>query len=348
MSLVECGCILWTTVHPSQHECRYLTSWTCNPFTTPPLPKHYPLHSCNKQEILQTFTNMAYLALRNLMASAIVSHIVNRTTVNLMINCCLVAGQTILPSILDGMASIADAKNPRKFVYQAISYKPFISLFNLTQAAEMNPQLAGIGKSQSFITLHWHLILGNITSELRCSRCIRGSTTQLRRWTGCPTQLQEWDRGRLQNIQFPWFRRWCSSVQARWHSQGMNNWLRGIDTHVDNEGQPSSQPVAFSDLPTWCKVCNNQKDRGCAALAAASSPATLAVSKHAIGPVAAGFVGAGLGIAVMLAMLSVLVFLGVLTFGRRKSRAKVSGYDVSCYPLDRTAIWQSPTVGLYW
>jgi len=62
------------------------------------------------------------------------------------------------------------------------------------------------------------------------------------------------------------------------------------------------------------------------------------VSKHAIGPVAAGFVGAGLGIAVMLAMLSVLVFLGVLTFGRRKSRAKVSGYDVSCYPLDRTAI----------
>lgn len=62
------------------------------------------------------------------------------------------------------------------------------------------------------------------------------------------------------------------------------------------------------------------------------------MSKHAISPVAAGFVGAGLGIAVMLAMLSVLVFLGVLTFGRRKSRAKVSGYDVSCYPLDRTAI----------
>ena len=98
--------------------------------------------------------NTAYLALRNLMASAIVSHIVNRATINLMINCCLVAGQTILPSILDGMASIADAKNPRKFVYQAISYKPFISLFSLTQAAEMNPQLAGIGKSQSFITLH--------------------------------------------------------------------------------------------------------------------------------------------------------------------------------------------------
>jgi hypothetical protein len=51
-----------------------------------------------------------------------------------------------LPSILDGLQSIADAKNPLKLVYEAVSYKPFISLFNLTGAAEMNPQLAGIGQ----------------------------------------------------------------------------------------------------------------------------------------------------------------------------------------------------------
>jgi len=57
-----------------------------------------------------------------------------------------VAGQTILPSILDGLANIADTKNPLKFVYQAVSYKPFISLFNLTGVAEMNPQLAGFGQ----------------------------------------------------------------------------------------------------------------------------------------------------------------------------------------------------------
>lgn len=57
----------------------------------------------------------------------------------------LVAGHTILPSILDGLKSINDTSNPIKLVYQAISYKPFISLFNLTGVASANPELAGIG-----------------------------------------------------------------------------------------------------------------------------------------------------------------------------------------------------------
>jgi hypothetical protein len=34
-------------------------------------------------------------------------------------------------------------------LHQEISYKPFISLFNMTDVAEHNPELAGIGKTQS-------------------------------------------------------------------------------------------------------------------------------------------------------------------------------------------------------
>ncbi|KLO05436.1 phosphoglycerate mutase-like protein, partial [Schizopora paradoxa] len=43
-----------------------------------------------------------------------------------------IAGRTMLPNIITGFQAIANASNPLKFVYEAISYKPFISLFNMT------------------------------------------------------------------------------------------------------------------------------------------------------------------------------------------------------------------------
>ncbi|KAF8967093.1 phosphoglycerate mutase-like protein [Flammula alnicola] len=54
------------------------------------------------------------------------------------------AGQTILPSILSGIGNITDSTSPLKFVLEAISYKPFISLFNMTGVDQMNPQLSGV------------------------------------------------------------------------------------------------------------------------------------------------------------------------------------------------------------
>jgi prostatic aicd phosphatase len=36
---------------------------------------------------------------------------------------------------------------PTEVLYQAIAYKPFISLFNMTGVAQLNPELAGIGWS---------------------------------------------------------------------------------------------------------------------------------------------------------------------------------------------------------
>jgi len=55
-----------------------------------------------------------------------------------------IAGRTILPSILEGFAQIADSSNTLKILYQEISYKPFISLFNMIGVAEQYPELAGI------------------------------------------------------------------------------------------------------------------------------------------------------------------------------------------------------------
>lgn len=43
------------------------------------------------------------------------------------------------------MFRIANASDPLKLVYNAGSYKPFISLFNMTGAAQENPELQGFG-----------------------------------------------------------------------------------------------------------------------------------------------------------------------------------------------------------
>ena len=51
----------------------------------------------------------------------------------------------MLPSIISGFESIANTSDPMKFLYEAISYKPFISFFNVTTAAAIQPLLGGIG-----------------------------------------------------------------------------------------------------------------------------------------------------------------------------------------------------------
>lgn len=59
----------------------------------------------------------------------------------------LVPGQTILPTIIDSLARISNATDPLKFASISISYKPFISLFNMMGLAQSHPELAGIGMS---------------------------------------------------------------------------------------------------------------------------------------------------------------------------------------------------------
>ena len=51
-----------------------------------------------------------------------------------------------MPSIIDGFTHIVNASDPIKFVYEAVSYKPLISLFNMTGVTQINPDLAGFGR----------------------------------------------------------------------------------------------------------------------------------------------------------------------------------------------------------
>ncbi|KAG7091478.1 hypothetical protein E1B28_010509 [Marasmius oreades] len=55
-----------------------------------------------------------------------------------------IAFRTTIPSVVKNLNSIANDTDPLKFVYYATAYKPFLSLFNMTGVAQMNPDLAGI------------------------------------------------------------------------------------------------------------------------------------------------------------------------------------------------------------
>ena len=57
-----------------------------------------------------------------------------------------VAIRTILPSIISSLQGFASG-GPVRLMLNEISYKPFISFFNVTQAAASNPLLGGIGAS---------------------------------------------------------------------------------------------------------------------------------------------------------------------------------------------------------
>lgn len=69
-------------------------------------------------------------------------------------------------------------------------------------------------------------------------------------------------------------------------------------------------------MSTWCGVCDNWEDRKCNLVAAANAAAVS--HGHSVSPVGAGFIGAGVTIAVALAALGMLAFLGLLAFGRKK------------------------------
>ena len=56
----------------------------------------------------------------------------------------VVAGRTILPSIIQALERIANPRDPLALVIEEVSYKPFISLFNLTGLDQRYPQLQGI------------------------------------------------------------------------------------------------------------------------------------------------------------------------------------------------------------
>lgn len=90
-----------------------------------------------------------------------------------------------------------------------------------------------------------------------------------------------------------------------------------------------AQPAAINTTATWCSVCGNTKDRGCGDLALAAAQAR---THQRIGPVGAGFLGAGVTLALVSVVCAMLFLLGILRLGRArriKQLTPTRGSDVS-------------------
>ncbi|KAJ6620736.1 histidine phosphatase superfamily [Mycena sp. CBHHK59/15] len=201
-----------------------------------------------------------------------------------------IAGRAILPPILTSLASIANSSDPLKLAYQAISYKPFLSLFNMTGASQQNPELAGIVNYAAAVALEVRQPSAGGELVLRFN---------FKNGTGADFVTY--------------------------------NFLNG-----SGDVPLSTFPAVINTTADWCTVCNNNKDRGCGALALAASQASAAA------PVGAGFLGAGLTLAVVMAMFGVLAFLGMLSIGRGryKKRASINHAEVKDFCSVPAATYQ--------
>ncbi|KAG8716414.1 hypothetical protein FRC11_013397 [Ceratobasidium sp. 423] len=192
-----------------------------------------------------------------------------------------IAARTIIPDIVSSLNAFANSSQPLRFTYLSLSYKPFISLFNMTGVAMQYPELAGIVNYASAVTL-----------ELR--RPVSG---------GSPFVRLNFKNG---------------SDAAGFTTYNMFG--ENQDTPLD-EFTSRLTPYSIDDLNSWCTTCNNWQDRKCNLVAAANT-SVIAWKKDAVSPVGAGFIGAGVTIAVFLAALGVMAFMGLLTFGRKSRRER--------------------------
>jgi hypothetical protein len=67
---------------------------------------------------------------------------------------CTVAIRTLWPEIFWSLGNMTLPSNKVKLAVQEVDYKPFISLFNVTNATVTNPEISGIGKESTVVHLH--------------------------------------------------------------------------------------------------------------------------------------------------------------------------------------------------
>ncbi|KAI0058242.1 phosphoglycerate mutase-like protein [Artomyces pyxidatus] len=186
-----------------------------------------------------------------------------------------IAGRTVVPSLITGFTRIVNASDPLSFMVEELSYKPYLSLFNMTGVAAANSSLAGIVNYASVVALE-----------------VRQPSSG-----GEPVLRFNFKNG--------------SDIFRTYSVLGSTGDVP-LSTFIN-----TLAPSAVNTTTEWCGVCGNSQDRGCGELAQASAEAK---PHQRISPVGAGFLGAGLTLAVALMAFGVLAFLGVLSLGRPQRR----------------------------
>ncbi|KAF8552757.1 phosphoglycerate mutase-like protein [Imleria badia] len=195
-----------------------------------------------------------------------------------------IAGQVLVPSILDAFDDIVNTTNPVKMMITAIAYKPFLSLFNMTGVAAANPQLAGIVDYASAVAL----------------------------------EVRQPSAGGEPVIRFNF-----KNGTDDFATYDFLNQTGDVPLSVFID---AVAPYGVNTTAAWCDVCQNSQDRGCGALTLAAQQARSAALSP-ISPVGAGFLGAGLTLAVVILSFATLAFLGLLSFAKKPRKGRMVAND---------------------
>jgi hypothetical protein len=190
-----------------------------------------------------------------------------------------IAGQAILPSILNGLHSITNASDPLKLMYEAISYKPFISLFNMTGAAEQQPEIAGVVNYASTVALEvWQPASGEPVIRMNFMNGTQDTTFRTLNFLGTTGDVP------------------LSSFINKLAPTAVNDTATWCNVCANTQ----------------------DRGCGAIAAARASGVASVHIQQQ-ISPVGAGFLGAGLTAAVAIIMFVALLLFGAISFGKKRS-----------------------------
>ncbi|KAF7799398.1 hypothetical protein EIP86_010631 [Pleurotus ostreatoroseus] len=222
-----------------------------------------------------------------------------------------IAFRTVIPSVITAFDRIANASDPLSFFYSAISYKPFASLFNMTGVVELGEIPGGVVD-----------YAGAVVFEVRKSP-------------------------RLGNVLRFKFKNGTSDSNFHTFNLKFPGWDQPGDVPLDTFISAFA-PAGINTTTEWCNICGQTTLRGCAALKGVPGPATaasflenpssssaapgiegtcLAESHHAISPVDAGFMGAGLALTVVAIILGSLALFGRFSIGEKKPKRLASNVN---------------------
>ncbi|EPT00307.1 hypothetical protein FOMPIDRAFT_1163334 [Fomitopsis schrenkii] len=197
--------------------------------------------------------------------------------------------RTMLPGILNSFEQFQNASTGLKLSYYAISYKPFLGLFNMSG-------IVNDGQVPEAIVDY----AGSTVLELRQPSGSSEPVVRLMFKNGTAST----DYGPV-NMTFA----------------GWDGTQSGPDVPLSTFVRAFA-PAAVNSTLEWCQLCGTTDERGCATALAAAQETAGAQGHSRISKVGAGFLGAGLTAAVFLMALGVLAFLGVLTVGGRRYRKR--------------------------
>lgn len=189
-----------------------------------------------------------------------------------------IAGRGILPVILESLNDIANTSTSSKFYGVGISYKPFISLFNMTGIAQEQPEVAGVVNYAA--ALAFELRRDTVSQRYSLSILFKNGTED-------PDFRQMILAGGQKSIFLDDFE---DNLGVSSESLGFT--LGGYE----NSRLGRVQPYAITSLGQWCNECGNTGSRGCDTIAALNETSSYqgidsTIGKQHVSPLASGFIG---------------------------------------------------------